>query len=120
MSDTVNQQNQVVPNTIREFAADMINQYDRIKGEGKTSQEIVAFAIGFFNGLINGSVAILKDVDQKAVIQGFSCILADIIKKLAESGKSPDDILLCLKYYLIGTVDGIDFSAGKPVASNIH
>ena len=120
MSDTVNQQNQVVPNTIREFAADMLNQYESIKGEGKTSQEIVEFAIGFFNGLVDGSVAIQKDVDQKAVIQGFSCILADMIKKLVESGKSPDDILLCIKYYLIGTIDGIDFSAGKPVANNSH
>ena len=112
--------NSTLPSTIHEFAEDMVEQYDRMKSEGKTSQEILEFAFGFFNGIIDGTVAILKPVEEKAVIQGFSCIIADMLNKLTDDGKSPEEILLSVRYYLIGTVDGIDFSAGRPVCGNRH
>jgi hypothetical protein len=112
--------NSVLPNTIREFSEDMLDQYDRMKSEGKTPKEILAFAVGFFNGLINGTIAILKPVEKKAVIHGFACIIHDMFSKSLEAGKSPEEILLSVRYYLIGTVDGIDFSAGNPVTGNRH
>lgn len=112
--------NSVLPNTIREFAEDMLDQYDCMKSEGKTSQEILEFAVGFFNGLIDGTIAILKPDEEKVVIRGFARIISDMFSELFDSGKSPEEILLSVRYYLIGTVDGIDFSAGNSVTGNRH
>ena len=112
--------NSVTAETIREFAADMIERYDRMKDEGKSLNEIFKFATGFFNGLIDGSIAILKNEEQTAAIRGYACIIADLFKRLCFLGKSPEEILISVRYYMVGTVDGIDISAGNPVRGNRH
>jgi hypothetical protein len=112
--------NSVLPTTIREFAEDMIEQYDRLKREGKSPMEIFEFAASFFNGLADGRIAILKNVDEKAVIQGFACIIDDQFKRLSANGNTPEEILLSVRYYLIGTIDGIDLSEERPLSRNRH
>jgi len=112
--------NSVLSETIREFASDMIEQYDRLAGEGKSPREIVDIAGAFFDGLIDGTIVILKNIDQRAAIRGFACIIYDMIGNMSAAAKQPEEILQCVCYYLIGTVDGIDLSAGNQVSGNRH
>ena len=106
--------NYVVNETVRVFAQDMLEKYEHMNDYGcKSPQEIVEFATGFFNGLIDGSVKINKNHTQTVTIKSYAALIMDQFNKLSSEGKSPEDILFGVKYYLIGTVDGLNIKSGK-------
>lgn len=105
--------NHVVNETVRVFAQDMLEKYEHMNEYGKSPQEIVEFATGFFNGLIDGSVKINKNHTQTVTIKSYAALIMDQFNKLSSEGKSPEEILLGVKYYLIGTLDGLNIKNGK-------
>ena len=105
--------NHVVNETVRVFAQDMLEKYEHMNEYGKSPQEIVEFATGFFNGLIDGSVKINKNHTQTVTIKSYAALIMDQFNKLSSEGKSPEEILLGVKYYLIGTLDGLNIKSGK-------
>ena len=79
--------------TIRDFAEDMFDQYNRLKSEGKETPEILAFATDFFRGLTDGSVRIDKPEKAKAAIREFAGKICARLSGLAAAGKTAEEMM---------------------------
>ena len=107
-------ENTVTAKTVRGFAADMIEHYDKMREEGMTPGEIVAFARQFFTGLVDGKVRIDMSPAEAAALKKFASTMVAQFNRLKSDGATDEEILSIARNYFIGLVDGIDMCLGKP------